>query len=194
MSATKSFIHHWNELPSQCSKKYSKHLWHNTLMISLEYHFKIAYYYFGIKSNLRLSCPFKNFRFKNFWVIIWHLSWHFVLFLNSKHCFHCNFNIFVTQPFVPCEKSAESQFSVCYHFAGVSHYFFKANGSNLIWLCSKGQLKPRHFLLPRYSAINIKSYPSEIINVLCQTCLSGKLDQGDTPMHSQSVWLCEVQS
>ena len=163
---------------SQCSKMHSKHLWHNTLIISLEYHFKLTYYYFGIKSNLRLSCPSKNFRFQNFLVIIWHLSWHFVLFLNSKHCFSLNFDFLVTKPFISCEKSAESRLSVRYYLAGVSHYFFEANGSNLIWFCSKGQLKLRHFLLPRYSAINIKSYPSEIINVLCQTCLGGKLEQG----------------
>ena len=158
---------------------HSKHLWHNTLIISLEYHFKLTYYYFGIKSNLRLSCPSKNFRFQNFLVIIWHLSWHFVLFLNSKHCFSLNFDFLVTKPFISCEKSAESRLSVRYYLAGVSHYFFEANGSNLIWFCSKGQLKLRHFLLPRYSAINIKSYPSEIINVLCQTCLGGKLEQGE---------------
>ena len=75
-----------NKRASQRSNIHSKHLWHNTLIISLEYHFKLTNCYFGAKSNLRLSCPFKNFRFKNFWVIIWHLSWHFVLFLNSKHC------------------------------------------------------------------------------------------------------------
>ena len=112
-------------------------------------------------------------------MIIWHLSWHFVLFLNSKHCFSLNFDFLGTQPFISCEKSAESRLSVRYYLAGVSHYFFEANGSNLIWFCSKGQLKLRHFLLPRYSAINIKSYPSEIINVLCQTCLGGKLEQGE---------------
>ena len=112
-------------------------------------------------------------------MIIWHLSWHFVLFLNSKHCFHYNFNIFVTQPFISCEKSAESQISVCYHLAGVSHYFFEANGSSLIWFCTKGQLNNRHFLLPRYYTINIKSNSNEIINVLCRMCLGGKLEQGD---------------
>ena len=113
---------------TQCSKMHSKHHWHNTLIISLEYHFKLTYYYFGIKSNLRLSCPSKNFRFQNFLVIIWHLSWHFVLFLNSKHCFSLNFDFLVTQPFISCEKSAESQLSVRYYLAGVSHYFFEANG------------------------------------------------------------------
>jgi len=117
---------------SQCSKIHSKHLWHNTLTISLAYHYKHTNYHFGIKSNLGLSCPSLNFRFQNFWVIFWHLSWHFVLFLTSKHCFHCNFNIFVTKPFILCEKSAESRLSVCYYFAGVSHYYFEANGSNLI--------------------------------------------------------------
>ena len=156
---------------------HSKHLWHNTLIISLEYHFKLTYNYFGIKSNLRLSCPSKNFRFQNFLVIIWHLSWHFVLFLNSKHCFSLNFEFLGTQPFISCEKSAENWLSVRYYLASVSHYFFEANGSNFIWFCSKRHLKLRYFLLPKYSAINVKSYPSEIINVSCQTCLSGKLEQ-----------------
>ena len=112
-------------------------------------------------------------------MIIWHLSWHFVLFLNSKHCFHWNWKIFVTQPFILWEKSAESQFSVCYHLAGVSHYFFEADGSNLICFCSKGKLNLRHFLVPNYPTISIKSYSSEIINVLCRTCLGGILEQGD---------------
>ena len=93
---------------TQRSNMHSKHLWHNTLIISLEYHFKLTNCYFGAKSNLRLSCPSKNFRFQNFLVIIWHLSWHFVLFLNAKHCFHWYWNIFVTQPFILWEKSAES--------------------------------------------------------------------------------------
>ena len=139
----------WAFASSQCSKMHSEHLWHNTLMISLEYHCKLTNYHFGIKSNLGLSCPFQNFMFQNFWLIFWHLSWHFVLFLNSKHCFHWYWNIFVTQPFILWENSTESQFSVCYHLAGVSHYFFEANGSNSIWFSSKGQLNPRHFLLPR---------------------------------------------
>ena len=163
---------------TQCSKMHSEHLWHNTLMISLEYHCKLTNYYFGIKSNLGLSCPFQNFMFQNFWLIFWHLSRHFVLFLSSKHCFHCNFNNFVTKPFISCQKSAESRLSVCYYFAGVSHYFFEAKGSNSIRFCSKGQLKLSHFLLPRYSAINIDSFPSEFINVWCWTCLDGKLEQG----------------
>ena len=97
---------------SQCSKMHSKHLWHNTMIISLEYHFKLPCYYFGIKSNLRLSCPSKNFRFQIFLVIIWHMSWHFVLFLNSKHCFHWYWNTFVTQPFISCQVSWESALSL----------------------------------------------------------------------------------
>ena len=111
-------------------------------------------------------------------MIIWHLSWHFVLFINSKHCFHCNFNIFVTKPFILCQKSAESWLSVCYYFAGVSHYFFEAKGSNSIWSCSKGQLKLRHFLLLSYSAIDIKSYPSQIIYVLCRDMIRCQIRTG----------------
>ena len=93
--------------------------------------------------------------------------------------FSLNFHVLVTQPFISWEKSAESQLSVRYYLAGVSHYFFEANGSNSIWFCSRGQLKLIHFLLLRYSAINIRSYPCEIINVLCQTCLDGKLEQSE---------------
>ena len=121
-------------------------------------------------------------------MIIWHLSWHFVPFFNSKLSFHWNFNIFVTKPITLCEKSAESRLSVCYHLAGISHYF-EANGLNSIWFCLKGQLKLTHFLLPRYSVINIKSYLSEIINVLCRTCLSGKLEQGGYKWSKQLILL-----